>query len=117
MYIKEHSVSIHVYGLGYVYVTYMPLSTLDIPKQNPLKYGFSGIELPITYVYRKCLTWYVHSYNPASKLQRIMKSILYKESFDRRLQPEAIGCFSIDKHCSYSGKVWLVESLANLANH
>ena len=61
MYIKEHSVNIHVYGMGYVYVTYIPLNMLDIPKQNPSKYGFSGVELPITNIVNqwKCLTWYI----------------------------------------------------------
>ena len=27
-----------------VYVRYTPWNVLDIPQQNPLKYGFSGIE-------------------------------------------------------------------------
>ena len=35
-------------------VRYTPCNILDIPQQNPLKYGFSGIEIQ-TYTYRVCL--------------------------------------------------------------
>ena len=58
----------------------------------------------------------VHSYNPASKLQRIVKSIVQKKALiEDYVQPEVISYFST-KQALCSGKVLRVESLANLVN-
>ena len=51
-----------------VYVRYTPWNMLDIPQQNPLKYGFSGIEIYIyIYIYiciYNCIFQYKCQFDP-----------------------------------------------------
>ena len=79
-------VSIHVHGLGYIYITYV--YPMEYVRYTTVKLFEARLQqdrttyLLYNYNHCKCLTsWYICNYNPASKLQRIMKSITQKKAF------------------------------------